>query len=71
MRVLSLRDKRIVDAYLYRPRFELLDLEDDPDEVHNLADRPEYKELVDSFCGKLKAFQQATNDPWVHKWEYE
>jgi N-sulfoglucosamine sulfohydrolase len=62
---------RSVEAYVHRPRFELYDLEADPDELVNLADRPEYQELVDSFCAKIKLFQQETEDPWYHKWTYE
>lgn len=62
---------RTVDAYLHRPRFELYDLEKDPDEIVNLADHEEYQEMVKTFCNKLKTFQKETNDPWLHKWEYE
>ena len=63
--------KRTIDAYLHRPRFELYDLEQDPDEIVNLAEKPEYASLVDEFADKLKEFQRKTNDPWLHKWEYE
>jgi len=62
---------RSVDAYVNRPRFELYDLQEDPNEVNNLADAPEHAQLVEQFIGKLKAFQADTNDPWLHKWEYE
>jgi N-sulfoglucosamine sulfohydrolase len=62
---------RDVEAYLHRPRFELYDLENDPDELNNLADSPEYAEQVAQHCEKLKQFQKETNDPWLHKWEYE
>jgi N-sulfoglucosamine sulfohydrolase len=62
---------RSVDAYLHRPRFELYDVIEDPDEVVNLADRPEYAALVEEFCAKLRRFQQQTRDPWEHKWIYE
>jgi len=62
---------RSVDAYLHRPRFELYDLQDDPEEVRNLAEDPKHADLVAGFCGQLKQFQQDTNDPWLHKWEYE
>jgi N-sulfoglucosamine sulfohydrolase len=62
---------RSVDAYIHRPRFELYDLETDPDEVVNLAQNADRKELVDDFIAKIKAFQRETNDPWLHKWEYE
>jgi N-sulfoglucosamine sulfohydrolase len=62
---------RTVDAYLHRPCFELYDLENDPNEIDNLADKPEHKTLVEDFSAKLKKFQTETNDPWVHKWIYE
>ena len=62
---------RTIDAYLHRAQFELYDLEQDPDEVTNLAGKSEYASLVDDFCGKLKTFQRETKDPWLHKWEYE
>jgi len=63
--------QRTIEAYLHRPRFELYDLEQDPEEVVNLAEKPECAELVADFCAKLRAFQEETNDPWLHKWEYE
>jgi N-sulfoglucosamine sulfohydrolase len=62
---------RSVEAYIHRPRFELYDLEADPDEVENLAERPVYQEMVLSFIEKLKGFQERTGDPWLHKWIYE
>lgn len=63
--------RRSVDAYLHRPRFELYDLEQDPDEIVNLAEDDAYRDLVYDFCAKLKRFQEETKDPWLHKWEYE
>lgn len=72
-----LRDKlnmygaRCVEAYLHRPRFELYDLQEDPLETNNLAYQPEYAPFVEEFCRKIKDFQRRTNDPWLHKWEYE
>ncbi len=57
--------------YLHRPRFELYDLEADPHETTNLAERPESQSLVREFCARLRAFQERTRDPWLHKWEYE
>jgi len=62
---------RTVDAYLHRDRFELYDLEQDPDEVVNLADKPEYAGLIAAFSEKIRQFQEHTRDPWVHKWIYE
>jgi len=63
--------KRSIEAYLHRPRFELYDLDRDPDEIDNLANKPEYGDQVAEFCEKLRAFQWETKDPWLHKWEYE
>ena len=62
---------RSVAAFLHRPKFELYDLEHDPDEVVNLAGRPEHRKLQAELTEKLKAFQTATKDPWVRKWTYE
>ncbi len=62
---------RSIEAYVHRARFELYDLENDPDEVDNLAGKAKHKARVDAFCEKLKAFQERTRDPWLHKWEYE
>jgi N-sulfoglucosamine sulfohydrolase len=62
---------RSVEAFLHRPKFELYDLERDPNEVVNLADQPEHRKLQAELIEKLKAFQTATKDPWVRKWEYE
>ncbi|NLF94058.1 MAG: sulfatase [Oligosphaeraceae bacterium] len=63
--------KRSLEDYLHHPRFELFDLEVDPDELHNLAEEPEYQKMIHEFCSKMQDFQQRTNDPWRHKWEYE
>ena len=62
---------RTVDAYLHRPRFELFDLEADPQEIVNLAEDAEYAPVVASFCEKLRQFQRETDGPWLHKWTYE
>lgn len=62
--------RRIYD-YLHRPRFELYDLQRDPDEVVNLADDPASDSLKNELISKLKAFQSKTRDPWFHKWTYE
>ena len=62
---------RTIDAYLNRPPFELFDLREDPQELHNLADDPAHAELLEELKTKLKAFQQRTDDPWIVKWEHE
>jgi N-sulfoglucosamine sulfohydrolase len=63
--------KRSTSAYIHRPRFELYDLEADPDELKNLADDPQRAKLVSELKDKLKAWQKQTRDPWISKWEYE
>jgi len=62
---------RSVQSYLHRPRFELYDLHQDPNETTNLAERPEHAGLVAEFCRDLRVWQEETKDPWLHKWEYE
>ena len=63
--------KRTVHQYIHRPRFELFDIESDPDESLNLADDPKYHDVLVSYQQKLKDFQQKTKDPWILKWDYE
>ncbi len=63
--------KRATSAYIYRPRFELYDLEADPDELHNLADDPQHAHRFANLQDKLKAWQKQTRDPWATKWDYE
>lgn len=67
----ALYGKRTVKAYMHRPRFELYDLESDPDEVRNLAAQPQHAALLEEMKGRLRAFQKRTADPWILKWDYE
>jgi N-sulfoglucosamine sulfohydrolase len=63
--------KRTIEAYENRPRFELYDLEQDPDEVHNLAADQSHREVLVDLQRKLSDFQQRTGDPWILKWTRE
>lgn len=63
--------KRTIDTYLHRPKFELYDVINDPDEINNLAYQNDYKSMVSQFVEKMKAFQKRTKDPWIIKWEHE
>jgi N-sulfoglucosamine sulfohydrolase len=67
----ALYGKRTVRAYMHRPRFELYDLENDPDEVHNLAGQARHTKTLAELKQKLKTFQKDTGDPWLLKWERE
>ena len=62
---------RPVDSYIYRPRFELYDLESDPWETNNLATSPDHQELLQRMQAKLQTWQKQTQDPWELKWRYE
>jgi N-sulfoglucosamine sulfohydrolase len=63
--------RRSIQQYLHRPKFELYDLERDPEEVSNLADDTSHQKLKAELTEKLKMFQTATKDPWLRKWSYE
>jgi N-sulfoglucosamine sulfohydrolase len=62
---------RTVDSYIYRPRFELYDLEADPWETNNLATSSERQELLQRLQAKMQQWQKETHDPWELKWRYE
>lgn len=61
---------RTVDEYLHRPEFELYDMQNDPRESNNLADDPEFADVLDAYKEKIKDFQKRTLDPWFLKWSY-
>lgn len=67
----ALFGKRTVRDFIHRARFELYDLENDPDEVHNLAQKPELASVLSDLKERMRAFQERTKDPWVRKWRYE
>jgi N-sulfoglucosamine sulfohydrolase len=62
---------RTVAAYIHRPRQELYDLESDPQEVVNVAERPERAKILTELQEKLAAWQKRTNDPWLIKYDHE
>ncbi len=63
--------QKTVGEYIHRPQFELFDLEADPNESKNLADDPEYYDVLRRYQEKLKAMQKQLEDPWILKWTYE
>lgn len=63
--------KRSVEAYIHRSRHELYDLQEDPDEVRNLAEDAAHAKLLSQMQEKVRRFQQQTKDPWLLKWTYE
>lgn len=62
---------KTVGEYIHRKKFELFDLEKDPDETTNLAENPEYAEVLEKMQKQLRAFQLRTDDGWELKWRYE
>jgi N-sulfoglucosamine sulfohydrolase len=67
----ALWGKRKISTYVNRPRFELYDLDKDPDELVNLAADIHYAPILSQLKVKLKDFQKRTADPWILKWDYE
>jgi len=63
--------KKTVGAYIHRPAFELYAIDSDPHEAKNLADDSRFVDILTTYKKKLKEFQQATDDPWIIKWQYE
>ena len=45
-----------------RPREELYDIKNDPDEFNNLAERPQYEGILTMLKGKLRAWMKDTGD---------
>ena len=62
---------RTVHQYMHRPKFELFDLQADPDESSNVAEDDRYQEVLQRLMKKMQDFQNDTDDPWVLKWTYE
>ena len=63
--------QKTVDQYIHRPRFELFHIASDPHETTNLAEDPEYAEILKKYQQTLKDFQKRMHDPWILKWTYE
>lgn len=51
--------------YYYRERWQLFDVERDPDERHNQADNPSLARVVADLKRKLTHWQNRTQDPWI------
>ncbi|WP_077406360.1 sulfatase family protein [Cellulophaga omnivescoria] len=60
-----------VQDFLFRPEFELYDLDKDPNELNNLANKQEFKNKLENLKEKLKEFQTKTADPWKIMWNHD
>jgi N-sulfoglucosamine sulfohydrolase len=63
--------KRSWEAYRHRDVMELYDLDNDPDELRNLAGHPDFQVVRQELEERLRTFQRDSGDPWIVKWEYE
>lgn len=50
-------------AFSKRPADELFDVNKDPDELYNLAYKPEYQQIKTDLAAKMDAYLKETNDP--------
>lgn len=57
--------QRPLESYLYRPSEELYDLENDPQELFNLADDPRFSDVLETLRSKVQKMRESTNDPWL------
>jgi N-sulfoglucosamine sulfohydrolase len=62
---------KTVGEYIHRPKFEFYDMQNDPQEGHNLADSSEHTELLQEYVRRLQSLQDELEDPWIIKWKYE
>lgn len=60
-----------VGEYIQRARFELFDIENDPNESKNLASDPKFADVLQKYQSRMKQMQRKLEDPWVMKWDYE
>ncbi|CAM1510377.1 Fc.00g007120.m01.CDS01 [Cosmosporella sp. VM-42] len=57
--------KRALKSYVSRPPEELYDLDEDPDEINNLASDPGHRERLLSMRSVLEKWQLETQDLWL------
>ncbi|KAJ5708719.1 Alkaline phosphatase-like alpha/beta/alpha [Penicillium malachiteum] len=58
---------RPLKDYFFRPAEELYDIQDDPDEVRNLAKDPEYKSVLERMRAAMEEWQGRTEDAWLYR----
>ncbi|KAK3626833.1 hypothetical protein LTR56_019561 [Elasticomyces elasticus] len=59
--------RRILKDYIFRPPEELYDLENDADEVRNLAGEKEHENRLLEFRERVTEWQKLTNDLWLYR----
>ena len=63
--------QRSMQAYLHRAREELYDLEQDPNELKNVAGVAKYADVLAELRTRLREWQKKTADPWTVKYQHE
>ena len=63
--------QKTVKSFLNRPREELYDLRNDPNELINLVDEQKSRVKLESLRTKLTQWRTATSDPWLIKDKHE
>jgi len=56
------RAKALTKRIVYKPAIEFYDIRNDPDELNNLAEKPEYQTLVQNYLGQLQQWMEAQGD---------
>ncbi|KAJ9150911.1 Alkaline-phosphatase-like, core domain protein [Pleurostoma richardsiae] len=59
--------RRRLQSYVFRGPEELFDLEKDPEEVDNLAGKPEFEVVLKEMRAKLEDWQYQTDDVWLFR----
>lgn len=62
--------KKVKD-FLFRPEFELYDLDKDPKELNNLAIQTGFEKVLETMKTKMKTYQTKTVDPWNIMWGHD
>ncbi|KAJ6136370.1 Alkaline phosphatase-like alpha/beta/alpha [Penicillium capsulatum] len=58
---------RPLQDYFSRPTEELYDIQADPDEVRNLAEKPDYRSVLDEMRTTMENWQRRTEDPRLYR----
>lgn len=59
--------RRRLDRYIFRGPEELFDLENDPEEIDNLAGRADFEHILKEMRTKVEEWQYLTEDLWLFK----
>ena len=59
--------RRRLASYLYRGPEELFDLENDPEEIHNLVGEEGFEDVLREMRARLEEWQLETDDVWLFK----